>query len=168
MSLLFQVSADIVWPKSADPCRVDTHRTPDLAKLGTPKVVCTNICTHCGIRSCLGTRECLISHRRLSGRSTPTPFLPPSAEMVWVLSLAVLLCWQRQSFHYYFQSLCAVHLPSFNRKCRVDWWCCVRRQLCAVNKINREGENRWGNGVERVKRKSVKIPAPTCFRNLYK
>ncbi|TKS68181.1 Rho GTPase-activating protein 7 [Collichthys lucidus] len=49
--------------------------------LGFPKVVCTNICTHRGIHSCLGTGECLISHRRLSGQSTPTPFLPPSAEM---------------------------------------------------------------------------------------
>lgn len=68
-------------------------------------------------------------HSRMSDLTpqTPTPFLPPSAEMVWVLLWAVLLCW-RQSRLYYLESLCAVRLPSFNQYYWVDWWCCFRRQ----------------------------------------
>lgn len=95
---LFQVSIDIVLRWGADPWRTDTHRIPDLAQLGIPKVVCANICTHSGIRSCLGAWECQISHHRLSGLSTPTPFLPPSAEMVGVLRWLMLPCWQTELF----------------------------------------------------------------------
>lgn len=98
--LLFQVSIDIARRWGADPCRAETHRTPDLAQLGIPKVACANICTHCGIHSYLGAWECLISHRRLSGRSTPIPFRPLSAEIVCVLLWARLLCWHRQSCLY--------------------------------------------------------------------
>lgn len=60
--------------------RAGTYRVPDQAKLGILKEVRANICTHFGIPSCLGTRECLISHRRLSGQSASTPFLPLSAK----------------------------------------------------------------------------------------
>lgn len=93
MTWLFQVSADIVWQQGADRCRADTRRAPDLAKLGIPKVVCTNICTHCGICSSLGTRECLISHRRLSGLVHSYTF-PPSISrngMSAVVSTTALL-----------------------------------------------------------------------------
>ncbi len=116
----------------AEPCRVNTHRAPDSAKRGIPKVVCTNICTHFGFDSCLSTRECLISHRRLSGRCCSYTF-PPSVSRngASVVASSAALMEETLMCLLDWVNVCGVHpqLPDWS-----DWWCYFRRYSCTFGK----------------------------------
>lgn len=51
-------------------------------KFGNSKAMCTNICTHCGVHSCLlGNCTCWFHTTVFCGPSTPTSLLPAVAEM---------------------------------------------------------------------------------------